>query len=271
MRISGLLLALLTFSSINAQTEKIDGVTYDVVTITVNAATYDDSKPPVFARVKYNKLCPLVITSDDMGAGELIRNWSFFNGYPVFSNDAYGQISMGDDFLDSPYNASAWAQQVSSLKSASHQPLVYSDDTGGERRFTGTSAIWPHQVDNTNPTLINKNDAKVMIRTGWSFAQHDVDNATDAETIANRFKPLSDDWASKVGIGLKVLVEPAGSHKYIDAGKQSDEICWNIFQNGDADHAEMTNTLISDWTSGTADWTTFGSNKPDATTRRILC
>ena len=263
-------ISIFAHSFINAQTEEIDGVTYDIVTITVNTPTYDNTKPPIFARVKYNKLCPLVITSDDMGAGELIRNWAFFNGYPVYANDAYGQISMGDDFLNTPYSASAWAQQVNGVKRDSHQPLTYSDGTGGVRRFTATSAIWPHQVDNTNSTLINKNDAKVMIRTGWSFAQHDVDDATDAATIANRFKPLSDDWASKVGIGLKVLVEPAGSHKYIDAGKHSDEICWNIFQNGDAGHTEMTNTLISDWTSGTADWTTFGSNKPDATTRRIF-
>lgn len=267
------LIALLTSTSIWAQEpEEINGVFYDVVTITVdNITSYNESNKPVIAPVKYNKLCPLVITSDDMGAGELARNWAFFNGYPVFANDAYGQISMGNDFLDTPYSASAWAQQVKGVKRNTHQPLTYSDDTGGVRRFTATSAIWPHQVNNTNPTLINKNDAKVMIRTGWSFAQHDVDDAytTNASTIAGRFKALSEDWESKVGIGLKVLVEPTGDHNYIDAGKQSDEICWNIFQNGDDTHAEMTNTLISDWTSGT-DWTTFGSNKPDATTRRIF-
>jgi hypothetical protein len=127
---------------------------YDIVTITVQASAYDASKPPQFAKVKYNKLCPLITTSDDMGAGELIRNWAFFNGYPVFANDAYGQIAMGNDFLDSPYSASAWAQQVRSLKRDSHSPLTYSDNTGGVRRFTGTSAIWPHQVNNTNSTLI---------------------------------------------------------------------------------------------------------------------
>ena len=258
-------------TSLAQETEVIDGVTYDIVTITVDAPSYDTTKPPVFAKVKYNKLCPLVITSDDMGAGELARNWAYFNGYPVYANDAYGQIFMGNDFLNSPYSASAWAQQVKGVKRESHQPLTYSDGAGGVCRFTGTSAIWPHFVDNTNATLINKNDAKVMIRTGWSFAQHDVDNAytTDASTIAGRFKALSDDWASKVGIGLKVLVEPTGNHTYIDAGKQSDEICWDIFQNGDANHPEMTNTLINDWTKGT-DWTTFGNNKPGVTTKRFF-
>jgi hypothetical protein len=252
---------------------------YDIVTITVQASAYDASKPPQFAKVKYNKLCPLITTSDDMGAGELIRNWAFFNGYPVFANDAYGQIAMGNDFLDSPYSASAWAQQVRSLKRDSHSPLTYSDNTGGVRRFTGTSAIWPHQVNNTNSTLINGNDAKVMIRTGWSFAQHDVDYSENdikaglytAQQVADRFQPLSELWAENAtGIGLKVMVEPSGAHTYIDAGKLSDEICWNIFQNGVVGtYPEMTHTLVNDWTSGT-DWTTFGTNKPTETTRRIF-
>jgi len=266
-----LFLLCVPVTSLAQETEVIDGVTYDIVTITVDAPSYDTTKPPVFAKVKYNKLCPLVITSDDMGAGELARNWAYFNGYPVYANDAYGQIFMGNDFLNSPYSASAWAQQVKGVKRESHQPLTYSDGAGGVCRFTGTSAIWPHFVDNTNATLINKNDAKVMIRTGWSFAQHDVDDTytTDASTIAGRLKALSDDWASKVGIGLKVLVEPTGNHTYIDAGKQSDEICWDIFQNGDNAHPEMTNTLIDDWTKG-KDWTTFGNNKPEKTTRRIF-
>ena len=275
------LITLFTSTSICAQTEEtevIDGVTYDVVTITVDAPNYDSDNPPVFARVKYNKLCPLVITSDDMGAGELVRNWAFFNGYPVYANDAYGQISMGNDFLDTPYNASAWAQQVKGVKRNTHQPLTYSDGAGGIRRFTATSAIWPHQVNNTNSSLINGTDATVMVRTGWSFAQHDVDYSEKdvkdgvytAEQVEARFAPLSQSWAENAtGIGLKVMVEPSGAHTYVDAGKLSNEICWNIFQNGDNNHAEMTNTLISDWTSGT-DWTTFGTNKPEKTTRRIF-
>ena len=252
---------------------------FDVVTITVNAPSYDTTKPPVFARVKYNKLCPLVITSDDMGAGELGRNWAFFNGYPVFGNDSYGKIAMGNDFLDCPYNASAWGQQVKNLKRSTHQPLTYSDGTGGVRRFTATSAIWPHQVNNTNSTLINGTDAKVMIRTGWSFAQHDVDYSENdikagnytAAQVAARFGPLSELWAEKAtGIGLKVMVEPSGTHTYVDAGKLSDEICWNIFQNGVVGtYPEKKPVPISEWTTGT-DWTTFGTGKPKETTVRLF-
>lgn len=264
------LITLLTSTSIWAQTEEIDGVTYDIVTITVNAPSYDDTKPPVFARVKYNKLCPLVITSDDMGGCELNRNWAYFNGYPVFDSKDYGHIPTGMDFLETPYNASALSIQNQTLKRDSHLPLTFSDGTGGIRRFTATSAIWPHHINGSDYTLLTNQDPKVMIRTGWSFAQHDVDNAytTDAETIAGRFKALSDLWAEITGIGLKVLVEPAGTHKYIDAGKQSDEICWNIFQNGELpNYPEKNPVPISEWTSGT-DWTTFGSGKPTATTRR---
>ncbi len=243
---------------------------YDVVTITVNAPSYDASKPPVFARVKYNKLCPIVITSDDMGRGELVRNWAFFNGYPVFANNKYGQMVRGDKFLDVPYT-SLLSMQEQDLKRETHQPLTFTDGAGGIRRFTGTSAIWPNQADNNNYTLMTGNDAKTMIRMGWSFAQHDVDvSSTTAEAIAARFQPLSEQWEAYTGIGLKVMVEPAGEHKYIDAGKLSDEICWNIFQNGSLpNYPEMTNIMISDWTTG-SDWTSFGTGKPDATTRRIF-
>lgn len=273
------LLISLPSHSFSQETKVIDGVTYDVVTITVDAPSYDENKKPEFAKVKYNKLCPLVITSDDMGAGELIRNWAFFNGYPVYANNGYGHVSMGDGFLETPYNQAESGLQVQALKRDTHQPLTYSDGTGGVRRFTATSAIWPHQVNNTNYTLIKGSDAKTMIRMGWSFAQHDVDYSENdikagvytAAQVEARFGPLSQSWAENAtGIGLKVMVEPTGAHTYVDAGKLSNEICWNIFQNGVSDtYPEMTHTLISDWTSGT-DWTTFGTNKPDKTTRRIF-
>ncbi len=246
---------------------------FDIVTVSLKTSTYDVTKPPIFARVKYNKLCPLIITSDDMGGVELYRNWAFFNGYPVFDSKNAGHIPTGEKFLETPYSSSALSIQNQNMKRDSHLPLTYTDGTGGVRRFAGTSAIWPHHIENGNYTLLTKNDPLIMIRTGWSFAQHDVDNAytTDASTIAGRFAYLSNLWASATGtgIGLKVLVEPAGDHKYIDAGKQSEEICWNIFQNGkEPDYPEMTNVLINDWTTG-SDWTSF-TNKPDATTRRIF-
>lgn len=251
--------------------EVIDDIFYDVVNIKINAPSYDTSKPPMFARVKYNKLCPLVLTSDDMGRSELVNNWAFFNGYPTFDKNTYLYISKGDDFLNCPYNLIEYSQQNKKLKQNSHQPLTYSDGTGGIRRFTATSAIWPYEVDGTNYTHIHGSDAKTMIRTGWSFAQHDVDAGytTDSEAIASRFKELSDKWKDIVGIGLKVMVEPNGNHNYIDAGKISNEICWNIFQNGKLpDYPEERNVKIDDWTTG-KDWTTF-DNKPDATTARFF-
>ena len=108
-------ISIFAHSFINAQTEEIDGVTYDIVTITVNTPTYDNTKPPIFARVKYNKLCPLVITSDDMGDCELNRNWAFFNGYPVFDSKDYGHIPTGTNFLETPYNASTLSIQNQTL------------------------------------------------------------------------------------------------------------------------------------------------------------
>ena len=72
-----------------AQADEAD---YDIVTISVTASSYDATKPPTFARVKYNKLCPLVITSDDMGRVEYVRNWAYFNGYPVLASSFFGQL-----------------------------------------------------------------------------------------------------------------------------------------------------------------------------------
>ena len=251
--------------------EIIDDIFYDVVNIKVDAPTYDTSKPPVFARIKYNKLCPIVLTSDDMGTSDFVVSWAFFNGYPTFNSDTYIYISKGDDFFNIPYNSMEYSQQIKELKCDNHQPLTYSDGTGGIRRFTATSAIWPNEVNGTNYMRINGNDAKTMIRTGWSFAQHDVDAgyATDYETIASRFKILSNNWKDVVGIGLKIMVEPGGNHNYIDAGKKSEEICWNIFQNGKLpNYPEVRYIKIDDWTTG-KDWTAF-DYKPDSTTARFF-
>lgn len=251
--------------------EIIDDIFYDVVNVKINAPTYDINKPPVFAKVKYNKLCPLVLTSDDMGTSELVINWAFFNGYPTYDSNTYLYISKGDEFLNIPYKATEFHQHRKDIKHDHHQPLTFSDGTGGIRRFTATSAIWPYEVEGTNYMHIHGNDAKTMIRTGWSFAQHDVDAgyATDPETIASRFKILSEKWKEIVGIGLKVMVEPNGNHKYIDAGKISEEICWNIFQNGKLpNYPEERNVKIEDWTTGN-DWTSF-DQKPDATTARFF-
>lgn len=50
---------LLTANFINANLSE----DYDLVRVGVKTAFYDVNKPPVFARVKYNKLCPLIVTS----------------------------------------------------------------------------------------------------------------------------------------------------------------------------------------------------------------
>ena len=265
---------LSTLISAAQTTEEIGGIVYDIVNITVSAPDYDPTKSPVFAKVKYNKLCPLVITSDDMGISELVNNWAYFNGYPTFDSKTYAHvleyISTGDDFMDCPYNTIEWHQQNKNLKRDGHQPLTYTDDAGGIRRFTATSAIWPSDINNTNYMLMDGTDAKTMIRMGWSFAQHDVDKGytSTAQDIADRFATLSGTWEQQVGIGLKVMVEPNGNHLYVDAGKLSDGICWNIFQNGDSNHPGMNPVAIDDWTTGT-DWTSFDS-KPDATTIRFF-
>lgn len=246
----------------NVLTADVTG--YETVTISVDADSYDSSAgKPYMPKVKYNKQFPLVITSDDMGKGELINNWATMNGYPVVSNE-HGTPS-GDEYLSVPYNT-AYNQESSDADD--YTPLTYSDDTGKQRRFTATSAIWAYNADNTNYTLMNAKDAKVMARTGWSFAFHDVDNCDvdDASSIKARFQPLSEEWAEKTnGVGLKVMVEPGGNHNYSQAAEESEEIAMNILQNYTAEHPKMSDH-IDDWTTGT-DITTFSDKSKGSAVR----
>ena len=213
------------------------------------------------ARVKYNKLFPLVITSDDMGKTELTNNWAAFNGYPVHT--ATASYPTGDDYLASPYSASL---NNGESDVNNYTPLTFTDDVGKTHRFAATSAIWPQNADNNNYSLMNATDAKTMLRTGWSFAQHDVDDATDIATIASRFGPLSSAWATATGsAGLKVMVEPGGNHNYIAAGINSSEICWNIFQNATTTYPNLSLSL-NDWAATRTDWTTPNSPSTEYTT-----
>ena len=270
------LITLFTSTSIYAQTEKTeetDGVTYDVVTITVKTSKSDAQ--PVFARVKYNKLCPLSITSDDMGRGEFVRNWSFFNGYPVFHKDFFGQLDDPMTLFEAPYNTTTLSWQEPDMTATSWQPLTYSDGTGGVRRFTATSAIMPYKIANTNYSFINPDMAKAMVRTGWSFAQHDVadewpsDVSTDEQQQAyiKEQLPLQSNIIKEVtGYGLKVLVEPNGNKNYIKASLNTNDICWNIFQNATTDYPGLSKS-IDDWTN--REQTTF-NNKPTGAYERIF-
>ncbi|MBR1548821.1 MAG: hypothetical protein IJ637_08885 [Prevotella sp.] len=103
-----------------AQTEVINGTTYDIVSISIDAPSYDASQPPAFARVKYNKLCPLVITSDDMGRVEFVRNWAYYNGYPVFNKEYFGQQDDPMTLFNTPYNAGTQQWQEADMAATSY-------------------------------------------------------------------------------------------------------------------------------------------------------
>ena len=252
---------------------------YETVTVTIPATGYNPDAggtglgAPQMARVKYNKQFPLVITSDDMGKTELTNNWAAFNGYPIHTERT--GFPTGDDYLATPYNAS---YATNGSDPDNYQPMTYTDDVGGIHRFTATSAIWPQNYDNTNYTLMNATDAKTMLRTGWSFAQHDVDAATDAATIASCFAALSSTWATATGsAGLKIMVEPNGNHDYVAAGISSSEICWNIFQNATTTYPNLS-LALNDWAATRSDWTASGrhaafttfSNKPTGANERMF-
>ena len=253
---------------------------YETVTITIPASNYDATQgAPQMAPVKYNKQCALVITSDDMGTGEYLNNWALMNGYPLYGdwrlgNDGkvnWGICPRGEDALNAPYSSTYMGDRSQNVND--YQPLTFTDDAGKEHRFTATSAIWPASYNDNNYNHMQDDEAKIMVRTGWSFAQHDVNNitgSTDAEkiaSIASRFQPLSELWANNVtGIGLKVMVEPNGDKNYIDATKESDEMCWSIFQSADATHPAISSS-VSTWTTSLP--TSF-SNKDTGSTARTF-
>ena len=219
------------------------------------------------ARVKYNKKFPLVITSDDMGKTELTNNWAAVNGYPVINDWIdLGIQPGGTKFLQAPYKK--YYMQGRSSSVSNYQPMTYTDNVGKTQRYRITSAVMPYDLASNNYAKITADDAKLMLRTGWSFAQHDVNNTSSVDAISTAMTTNSTTWENQVGIGLKVMVEPNGNHNYLAAGKQNSGVCWNIFQNPTSEYLGNSKT-ITDWTNGTMP-TTFSSKPTGGYTRTFF-
>lgn len=250
------------FSMTQAQT---DVTGYETVTVSIPATGYDpdaggtDKGKPQMARVKYNKTFPLVITSDDMGKTELTNNWAEVNGYPnVSDNVDLGIQPGGSKLLAAPYKK--YYTQHESQDVADYEPMTYTDNVGKTQRYRMTSAIMPYLLKSdgsSDYSHIDANDAKLMLRTGFSFAQHDVNDISSVSAISSAMTTNNTTWTNAVGIGLKVMVEPNGNHKYLDAGRQNDGICWNIFQNPNSEYLGNSKTLTS-WTNSRTDWSASG-------------
>lgn len=253
-------------NSVFGQELPTDVTGYETVTVTIPATNYDVSQgAPQMARVKYNKLFPLIITSDDMGKTELTNNWAALNGYPIINDHVdLGIQPGGTKFLQTPYKK--YYTQGESQNVDDHAPMIYTDNVGKTQRYRMTSAIMPYELKadgSSDYSHIDANDAKLMLRTGFSFAQHNVnidkDNVANSEMLSELMTTNNATWTSLVGIGLKVMVEPDGNHSYLDAGKANSGICWNIFQNPTTNYP-ANSKAITDWTDGSMP-STF-SNKP---------
>ena len=262
------------FSMTQAQTD--DVTDYETVTVSIPATGYDALKGPEMARVKYNKTFPLVITSDDMGKTELTNNWAEVNGYPnVSDNVDLGIQPGGSKLLAAPYKK--YYMQHESSDVSDYQPMTYTDNVGKTQRYRMTSAIMPYDLASGSYAKISADDAKLMLRTGWSFAQHDVDDISSVDNISAAMTRNSNTWASQVGIGLKVVVEPNGNHNYLSAGRQNSGVCWNIFQNA-ATGYPFQSRAVDDWTHSRTNWTADGvgtlpttfSSKPTGGYQRIF-
>ncbi len=263
-----MLLGIILFGRTPMTAQQADVTGYETVTVSIPATAYDAGKgAPQMARVKYNKTFPLVITSDDMGKTELTNNWAEVNGYPNVNNTIdLGIQPGGTKFLAAPYKK--YYTQHESQAVADYEPMTYTDNVGKQQRYRMTSAIMPYDVNSNNYAKINAEDAKLMLRTGWSFAQHDVDNISSVENISTAMTNNSNIWANKVGIGLKVMVEPNGNHQYLDAGRQNSGVCWNIFQNPTSQYPSNSKE-IADWTDGTMP-TSFTSKPQGGFTRSFF-
>lgn len=265
LRFCALIVTFLFMMGANHVFAQTDVTGYETITVTIPATSYDANAggtgkgAPQMARVKYNKTFPLVITSDDMGKTELTNNWAEVNGYPnINANVDLGIQPGGTKFLQAPYKK--YYMQGESQDVADHAPMTYTDNVGKTQRYRMTSAIMPYHLNSdgsSDYSHIDANDAKLMLRTGFSFAQHDVDNISSVDAIKTAMTANSTKWATQVGIGLKVMVEPNGNHNYLAAGKQNSGICWNIFQNPNSEYLGNSKTLTS-WTNSRTDWSASG-------------
>lgn len=230
---------------------------FETVHVTIPATGYDAAAgAPQMARVKYNKKFPLVVTSDDMGKTELTNNWAEVNGYPNVNNTIdLGIQPGGTKFLAAPYKK--YYTQHESQDVADYEPMTYTDNVGKQQRYRMTSAIMPYDVNSNNYAKINAEDAKLMLRTGWSFAQHDVENTSSVDAISTAMTTNNTTWKESVGTEIKVMVEPNGNHQYLDAGRQNRGVCWNIFQNA-ATGYPFNSRAINDWTHNRTNWTATG-------------
>ena len=234
-----------------------DVTEFETVHVTIPATGYNAAAgAPQMARVKYNKKFPLVVTSDDMGKTELTNNWAEVNGYPNVNNTIdLGIQPGGTKFLAAPYKK--YYTQHESQDVDDYEPMTYTDNVGKEQRYRMTSAIMPYDVNSNNYAKINAEDAKLMLRTGWSFAQHDVENTSSVDAISEAMTTNNTTWKESVGTEIKVMVEPNGNHQYLDAGRQNRGVCWNIFQNA-ATGYPFNSRAISDWTHNRTNWTATG-------------
>lgn len=252
-----MLLGIILFGRTPMTAQQADVTGYETVTVSIPATAYDAGKgAPQMARVKYNKTFPLVITSDDMGKTELTNNWAEVNGYPNVNNTTdLGFQPGGTKFLAAPYKK--YYTQHESQDVDDYEPMTYTDNVGKKQRYRMTSAIMPYDVNSNNYAKINAEDAKLMLRTGWSFAQHDVDNTSSVDAISEAMTTNNTIWKESVGTEIKVMVEPNGNHQYLDAGRQNSGICWNIFQNAATGHP-FNSRAVSDWTHNRTNWTATG-------------
>lgn len=181
--------------------------------------------------LKYNKGWLMMLTQDDCMHAAFSNTWAAINGKPLYASYYYdiAHLVIGD-LPPGPYNLG--------------KTLGYTDGTGKEVRFafTTTLAAENEWMDETSEVRVGykgdyyrfykKNgltwdNLRSMLNYGVGIAFHDVatEDTGNVDSIVAHYKIAQNIIISKLkGRGCKILTEPNGRFKYVEAGYKYDDI-----------------------------------------------
>lgn len=185
--------------------------------------------------LKYNKSWLFTLTQDDCKQSAYSWTWAAINGYPLSNQYFYNFKNL-------------WAGDLPPDHFYLGKTLGSTDGAGNEVRFTYTTTLAPQEKWMDEKTVVHgSNIDRFKIKSGlvWdnvreilnygnSIAFHDVvTDASNTDSIFVNLIKAQDIILDKLkGRGTKVLAEPNGNKKYIDAALMFPEIRVMTAQNG---------------------------------------
>ena len=172
--------------------------------------------------LKYNKSWLFMLTQDDCRCEAFSCTWAAIHGKPISLKSSYDLAHL----------------QINDLPSECYylgKTLGSTDGTGNEIRFSFTTTLSPEETWMDNTTTINKKNnsfkeqkgliwgnVKEMLNFGVGIAFHDVIAAdvNNSDDIALHYEIAQDIILNRLqGRGCKMLAEPNGNKKYVEAAQ----------------------------------------------------